>query len=237
MVSPLQRQRQKLLKQQQSQSVEHQVIVSSDSLHIQLIEFENDKKALKDLVQIAEKINHKRDVLIPKYRPVVEKYLEEGKGYQNPIFTDMVIWLFDIDELDVAIDWCLKAIEFDLPTPESFKRNWPTFCADMVLEWSERQQVNGQSVEPYFSKVFKLIDGPWVLPEKLEAKWYKFAGYRLLMNEKGDPQPSQVGDLEKLQNAEALLLTAHEKNSKVGVKTQIDRVRMRINALTEGKNL
>jgi len=237
MVSPLRRQRDRILQKQQSVSVAEQVIVSSDSLHLQLIEFENDKKVLKNFVQIAEKINHKRDVLIPKYRPVVEKYLEEGKGYQNPIFTDMVIWLFDVDELDVAIDWCLKAIEFDLPTPENFKRQWPTFCADMVLEWAERQQENGQSVEPYFSQVFELIDGPWVLPEKLEAKWYKFAGYRLLLNENGEPQPSQIGDQEQLHEAEKLLLTAHEKNPKVGVKTQIERIRMRMNALTEGTNL
>ncbi|OXX22056.1 phage terminase small subunit [Vibrio sp. V08_P9A1T1] len=238
MVSPLKQQRDALLKAKQTKpAVAHDATASLDSLHLRLIEFEQDKKALKSFVQIAQKVNHKREVLIPKYKPVAEAYLEAGERYQNPIFQDLIVWLFDIEELETAIAWCLKAIEHDLPTPENFKRNWPTVCADFVLEWATKQQEHGRSVEPYFSQVFKLIDGEWELNEKVEAKWYKFAGYCLLLNEKGAPQPSQVGDKEQLEASMALLLKAHEKNPKIGVKTQIDKIQMRINALDEGKNL
>ncbi|CSB22826.1 putative terminase%2C endonuclease subunit [Vibrio cholerae] len=57
------------------------------------------------------------------------------------------------------------------------------------------------------------------------------------MNEKGEPQPSLIGDLERLQKAKALLITAHEKHDKIGVKTKINQIDMRINAINEGKNL
>lgn len=57
------------------------------------------------------------------------------------------------------------------------------------------------------------------------------------MNEKGEPKPSSIGDLERLQKAKALLLTAHEKYNRIMVKTKIDQIDMRINAINEGKNL
>ncbi|HFG1691609.1 TPA: terminase endonuclease subunit [Vibrio cholerae] len=211
---------------------------SLDSLHLRLVEFEQDKQVLKDFVQISEKVNHKRDVLIPKYKPLAEKYLAAGESYQNPIFTDLIVWLFDIGDLETAVEWLFKAIELNLPTPENFKRSsWAIVCADFVIEWAESQLPNGHSIEPYFSRVFEKIDKEWKLPEKLEAKWYKFAGYGLLMNEKGEPQPSSIGDLERLQKAKALLITAHEKHDKIGVKTKINQIDMRINAINEGKNL
>ncbi|TVM85026.1 terminase endonuclease subunit, partial [Vibrio cholerae] len=211
---------------------------SLDSLHLRLVEFEQDKQVLKGFVQISEKVNHKRDVLIPKYKPLAEKYLAAGESYQNPIFTDLIVWLFDIGDLETAVEWLFKAIELNLPTPENFKRSsWAVICADEVLKWAEQQLPNGHSIEPYFSRVFEKIDKEWKLPEKLEAKWYKFAGYGLLMNEKGEPKPSSIGDLERLQKAKALLLTAHEKYNRIMVKTKIDQIDMRINAINEGKNL
>ncbi|MCG3724708.1 terminase endonuclease subunit [Vibrio cincinnatiensis] len=239
MVSPLRQQRDRILAQKQNQTVAIGAAGANlDSLHLRLIEFENDKKVLKGLVQIAEKINHKREVLIPKYKPVADQYLAAGEKYQNPIFTDLIIWLFDVGDLETAVEWLFKAIELDLPTPANFKRSsWAIVCADFVLEWAERQLANGYSVEPYFSRVFEKIEKEWKLPEVVEAKWFKFAGYGLLLNEKGEPQPSQVADAERLEQAKRYLEIAHEKHDKVGVKTKINQIEMRLNALSEGKNL
>lgn len=238
MVSPIARKRAALLAARAA-SLGTSVAVTAatiDSLHIRLVEFEQDKRQLKELVQIAEKVNHKRSVLIPKYKPVAQAYLEAGENYQNPIFTDLIIWLFDIGDLETAVSWLFKAIELDLPTPENFKTNsWAVVCARFVLIWAEEQQAKGQSIEPYFSQVLAKIESEWKLPEKQAADWYKFAGYGLLLNESGDPQPSQVGDIERLEKAKALLLKAHELNSKVGVKTKIGQIDMRVRAIQDGK--
>ncbi|MDN4696304.1 terminase endonuclease subunit [Vibrio parahaemolyticus] len=237
MASPLKRQRERLLAAKTNRAVAIAATAASiDSLHVRLVEFEQDKLKLKELVQIAEKVNHKREVLIPKYKPVAEAYLDAGESYQNPIFTDLIIWLFDVGDVETAVNWLFKAIELDLPTPENFKTNsWAVVCARFVLEWSEKQLANGHSVEPYFTQVFGKIDQEWKLPEKQAAEWYKFAGYGLLLNESGDPQPSQVGDIQRLEKAKALLIKAHEYHSKIGVKTKIGQIDMRIRAIQEGK--
>ena len=81
----------------------------------------------------------------------------------------------------------------------------------------------------------KLWEGKWQVPEKLYAEWLKFAGYSLLLNDKGEPQPSQVGTIEQLEKAKVLLLKAHELHSKIGVKTKIGQIDMRIRAIQEGR--
>ncbi|EEX94366.1 putative terminase, endonuclease subunit [Vibrio orientalis CIP 102891 = ATCC 33934] len=248
MVSPLRKQRDAILLRVKrndatanaaaSIEVANQALsASADSLHIKLVEFEQDKLALKEFTQIAQKVNHKREVLIPKYKPMVEAYLEAGEAYQNPIFTDLIVWMFDAEELDTAIDWCIQAIEKGLPTPENFKRPWPEVCADFVLEWAEKTFPTGNSIQPYFNQVLNKIESDWAVNEKLHAKWLKFAGYALLTNEKGQVKPSDVGDLEKLESALAFMTKAHELHNKVGVTTKIKEVQSRINAIQEGKNL
>ncbi|WP_274023240.1 phage terminase small subunit [Vibrio parahaemolyticus] len=238
MVSPLAKQRRQLIEKQANQSAPG---VSSgadtDSLHIKLIEFEEDRKYLRSLNAIADRIKHKREVLVPKYKPYVQAYLESGEAFENPIFTNLVVWLFDIKELDTAIEWCMKAIELDLPTPENFRRDWPTFCADEVLAWAETESERGHSIEPYFSQVFEKVSKEWRLHEKVHAKWYKFAGLYLIRNEEGQPQATAIGNLETLEKALALLQHAHDKHPKIGVGTQIKKIEARIRAIKDGTNL
>lgn len=238
MVSPLAKQRRKLIEQQANQSASELISgADTESLHIKLIDFEEDRKYLKQLNAIEDKVKHKREVLVPKYKPYVEAYLAKGEVFENPIFTNMVIWLFDVNDMETAIAWCLKAIELDLPTPDNFRRDWPTVCADAVLEWAEKEAGRGHSIEPYFSKVFEKVEKEWRLHEEVHAKWYRFAGLYLIRNEEGQPQPTAIGCLETLEKALVLLQHAHDKYDKVGVKTKIAQIEQRIRAIKDGKNL
>ncbi|AZL84369.1 terminase [Aliivibrio salmonicida] len=212
-------------------------MADTNSLHIKLIDFEEDRKHLRSFNAIADRVEHKRSVLVPKYKPYVQAYLESGDQFENPIFTNLVIWLFDIKELDTAIDWCMKAIERDLPTPENFRRDWPTFCADEVLAWAERESERGHSIQPYFSQIFEKVHTEWRLHEKVQAKWYKFAGLSLIRNEDGNPQATAIGNVETLEKALALLQLAHEKHRHAGVGTQVKKIEQRIRAIKDGKNL
>lgn len=244
MVSPLKKQREAILlrvKRNDATAVaaaSQALAASADSLHIQLVEFEQDKLALKEFVSIDKKVEHKRNVLIPKYKPMVEAYLEAGEAYQNPIFTDLIVWLFDAEDLDTAIDWCCKAIENGLPTPENLKCNWPTFAVRSVLEWSEVQAKKGNSFEPYYGQINEqLADAEWDVPNQLYAQWLKFAAYALLTDEDGKVKPSSIGNVENLERALALMEQAEDKHSKIGVTTKVKEVKSRIKAIQEGKNL
>lgn len=239
MASPLQKQRNALLAKSGSQKVASEVSeATTDSLHIKLIELEEDRQDMRRRFNArADRIAHKRDVLIPKYRALAERYLESGERYQNPVFTSLVLWLFDVEAMETALDWCFKAIERELPTPDYIKRDWPTFCADQVLEWAERESERGHSIEPYFSQVFEKVRHEWRLNEQVNAKWFKFAGLLLLRDDEGKPRATAVGDIETLEKAKALLVEANKQHDKIGVGTMISKIDQRISALETGKNL
>ncbi|MFA0607259.1 phage terminase small subunit [Vibrio amylolyticus] len=236
MASPLARQRQaQIAQEQKTKTVVMQA--TPNSLHLLLTELDTDLKVLKNFNRTDEKVEHKREVLVPKYRQAIEDYLAGEDLFDNPLFTQMVIWLFDIEELQTAIKWCDIAIERGLDTPERFKRDFATFCSDEVLAWSEKMASKGQSIEPYFSVVFEKVRDEWSIHEKPTAKWFKFAGLNLLRDESGQVKASSVGDIETLNQAKKHLEEAHNQYSNIGVKTMIDKIEQRISALDTGKNL
>ncbi|PMJ92852.1 phage terminase small subunit [Vibrio sp. 10N.261.55.A7] len=246
MGSPLKRQRDAILERiaNNTKSVAHvdsvsgELSASSNSLHIALVEFEQDKLALKELASISQKIDHKRSVLIPKYQPMVEAYLESGENYENPMFSDLIVWLFDVEEFETAMAWCEQAIASNIPTPERFKCAWPTFVVRSVFEWAEKQYKLGQSFQPYYDIVDeKLESKEWEVPEKQYGPWLKFAAYALITNDDGKVKPSHIGKVEDLEKAQALMEKARNVYIKVGVDTKLGEVKARIKALQTGNNL
>lgn len=236
MASPLAKKRKAILaKQRRSDSAPGNTDDGTKSLHLLLLELDADLKTLKGFNRIEDKVQHKRDVLIPKFKPYVEAYLASGEQYENPLFAQLVIWLFDIDDLETAIDWCQQAIDRELNTPERMKRDFATFCADEVLAWSEKMAEHGHSVEPYFSQVFSKVREDWRINEKLTAKWFKFAGLHLLRDEDGKPRPTSVGDIPTLEKALALLQQANDQYANVGVSSVIDKTKARIRAIKENR--
>ena len=237
MASPLARARQQIIEKELQQHERSNVVANPNSLHLLLAELDTDLKILKSFNRKDEKVEYKREVLVPKYREAVEEYLAGDEQFDNPLFAQMVIWLFDIEDLDTAIKWCDIAIERGLDTPERFKRDFATFCADEVLAWADRMAEKAHAIEPYFSQVFEKVRSEWSINEKLTAKWLKFAGLHLLRNDKGKPHAASIGDIETLKKARDLLTEAHEQYVAIGVGTMVDNIDQRIRAIKDGKNL
>lgn len=205
----------------------------SNSLHLQLIALDTDLKRLKKLDRIQDKVAMKRDELLPKYQPYVERYLADGDVFKNGLFAHVVVWLFDTEAFDQAIKWGLVCIAQNQPTPDGIKRNFPTLIADIMLEWCERQAENGQPVEPYCSTIFSFVRHDWRLNEKITAKWFKFVGLLFIRDSNGKPLASAQDDVEKLKAAQVLFFEAHKLNKNIGVKTLIEKIDMRIRKLAD----
>lgn len=124
------------------------------SFHIQMLELARDVERLRSLTR-AERIDMKRDVLLPRWMPTVEAYLAGDARFANPALVYCVIWLFDTGEMGKALDWADVAISESQATPENFKSNLPAFVADTVLEWAIMQAEAGHSIEPYFTARLK----------------------------------------------------------------------------------
>lgn len=201
------------------------------SFHLQKLELEADVERLRSL-PTADRIDMKRDELLPRWLPTVEAYLAGDKRYMNLALVYCVIWLFDTGEMERALDWADIAISEGQAMPENFKSTMPAFVADTVLEWATNEAAAGHSIEPYFSRTFNNIREKWRLHEDINAKWFKFAGLYLLRDENGAPRATAVEDVDVLEQADALLAQAEKYNKNAGVKTMRTKIAARINGLT-----
>lgn len=158
----------RLLRQQQS-------LDSETSLHVQIAALEKDVAAAAAISNRAERMEFKRDVLLPRWMPTAQTWLESDSMHQNPVFAWCVIWLFDTGQFDQALDWADVAIERGQETPAAFGSAFPVFVADTVLAWAETEAAQGQDVEPYFSRTLGNVMQHWNMYEVIKAK-YRLCG-------------------------------------------------------------
>lgn len=229
-LSPAQRHSQRVAMQQQQARLEE--VNTTASLHLQMQEIMEDVAVLRSLDTTAERVAMKRDVLLPKWKPTVESYLELGRVYANPVFAYCVVWLFDVGEFDQALDWADIAIAQEQATPENIKSRFPAFVADQVMNWAEQASQAGEDLEPYFSRTFENVTQRWRLHEEITAKWFKFAGLLLLRDESGQARAAASDSVETLSEADRLLAAAEAKYHKAGVGTMRKTIAARIRALT-----
>lgn len=228
-LSPAQRHSQRIAMQQQQARLEE--VNTTASLHLQMQQIREDVEQLRSLPMTADRVEMKRDVLLPKWLPTVESYLELGRVYANPVFSYCVIWLFDVGQYDQALDWADIAIGQEQATPENIKSRFPAFVADQMLEWAEQASQAGEDLEPYFSRTFENVTQRWRLHEEITAKWFKFAGLLMLRDENGQARASAIDDVETLLSAERLLAAAEAKYHRAGVSTMRRTIAARIRHL------
>ncbi|END4285353.1 terminase [Escherichia coli] len=229
-LSPAQRHSQRIAMEQKLKR--SQALETTESMHMLIRALETDVEHVRSLPTIADRVEYKRDVLLPRWVPTVEAYLESGQVYANPVFAWCVIWLFDVGDLDKALDWADIAISQQQATPDRLRSNFPTFVADTLLEWTQETAGRGESVEPYFTRTFERVANTWRLHEQVTAKWFKFAGLELLRNDDGQKTAAGVDDIETLEKADQLLAIAEKHYSKIGVRTARQTIAARIRKLT-----
>jgi len=100
-----------------------------------------------------------------------------------------------------------------------------------VLSWAEAEAVEGNDVEPYFSRTLGNVMQNWNVYEVIKAKYLKFSGLHLLRDESGEPRAAATEDKEVLLRAKELLELAKGFDPKCGVGTMLQRIAARLRAL------
>lgn len=234
-MTPMQRHQQRWNKEQQArEAIRHpRLLQQEDSMHIRLAALDIDVKKLRDLTRIADRIDMKRDDLLPRWEPVAREYVESGKAYPNPILVYCIIWLIDVKRFDTALAWADLAIAQGQEMPPNIKSKMPAFIAASIYEWAEMEAECGRTVEPYFQQVFDRVIHHWRLNERITSKYYRFAALWLLRDHDGKPRASSITDVALLEKSDQLLAKAAELHPKIQVKTMRERIAARIRALTD----
>ncbi|WP_444894922.1 phage terminase small subunit [Microbulbifer sp. SSSA005] len=177
---------------------------------------ESDLQLLSERKEIAEKIALKR-ALLPRYLPHAHKYMASGAKYPNLILVQCVIWLIDIEDIEQALTLANYAIEQQQSMPERFKRDLPTYVAEELHDWAEREYKAPRSPFPYFSEVLDAVQSQrWPVASIIVlGKIYKLAG---LLYDQEEDFAKAVHWYEK----------AEQVNDKAGVKTRLEQARKRL---------
>lgn len=234
-MTPMQRWMQGCREEQQTrEAMKHpRLLQAESSMHIKLAALDIDVKKLRGLTRIADRIDMKRDELLPRWEPVAREYVESGKAYPNPILVYCIIWLIDVKRFDTALAWADLAIEQGQEMPPNIKSKMPAFIAASIYDWAEMEAEAGRTVEPYFCQVFDKVAHHWRLNERIASKYYRFAALWLLRDEDGKPRASSITDVALLEKSDQLLAKASELHPKIQVKTMRERIAARIRALTD----
>lgn len=168
-----------------------------------------DCARLSDLNSLAERQRLKREDLLPKYLDYVQRYRDSGLNHPNPVLMQVLIWLFDTEQFEQALDLAEFAMQQGQAMPERFKRDIPTFIADTLIEWAEAEHEAKRSPEPYLTQLLPRVDGEWQLYERIPARFHKLLGIIAM-------------EQEQWSDAIARFERAAELYPAIGVKTRIE---------------
>lgn len=136
-----------------------------------------DLDALKELKAVKDKVALKVQ-LLPKWLEVVKSYRESGAQHPFEPLVRTIIWLLDAEQIDVALENADFAIAQQQHMPDEFKRDLPTYVAEEIHNWAERQLKAGHSAEPYLSQLIERLESKaWLVTQVIVlSKIYKLAG-------------------------------------------------------------
>ncbi len=126
----------------------------------------------------SEKIDLKK-ALLPQYFEFLEAYRDGEVVYDNIVLVTMMIWLFDVDAIHEAVELAVFAIDQEQPMPDGFKTQLPSFAAEAVCDWSQKQYESDASAFPYFEDMLqRVMTGEWEVTHPIVFnKIYKMAAY------------------------------------------------------------
>ncbi len=169
----------------------------------------DDLARLSDLDSLAARQSLKREELLPKYLEYVQRYRESGLNHPNTVLMQVLVWLFDIEQFEDALELADFAMQQGQDMPARFKRNIQTFVGDTLIDWAEAEHKANRSPEPYLTQLLPRVDGEWQLFERIPARYHKLLGILAMADSDWDKAVAHFTRAEALFPA-------------IGVKTRLE---------------
>lgn len=150
-------------------------------LMLQEAALDQDLARISDIKGLAGRQTLKREELLPKYQEYVQRYCESELNFPNRVAVQVMVWLFDTEQFEDALELADFLMEQGQQMPERFKRrDIQTFVADAICEWAYAEYKANRSPEPYLSDLLPRVDGEWDLTEQIPSKYHKLIGMRAM---------------------------------------------------------
>lgn len=141
------------------------------------------KHDLHNTESFARKDKIKKDHLyyfLPWIKGVLQTTPEKGKGKQDMILVQWLIWSLDIGDLDLAQHIARYCIRFDLVLPMGFERTLPTFYLDTLAKLAKKARDLGKPFKLGYLKNAITMTRNCDVNEYTQAKVWREIGLRQL---------------------------------------------------------
>lgn len=199
-----------------------QVFAGGSQLEIMQQAMDVDLGKLKAFNDIDDKIRFKFDSL-HTYMPFVLNYISQGHKYPNSVAVHVMIWLFDVRDIDQALALGLHLVKQKVhKLPGVFNRtNLETFICDEMYDWASKLLEQDHGVNPYMGELISAIEQDnWQVPPVVKSKCFvMYAKHLVRLGE-------DTKALEYCRKAESI------NGRKAGVKTLKAEIQKRLSKAT-----
>ena len=214
MPSPAQQHRQRIaaaMSQTVVADADHGAVAAGSAYALMLAKLAEDKRVLKNIQSIAQKIEVKRQRL-PEYAAWIDGVLQADQPVQDDVFATVMVWRIDTGDIDGALVMATHMLTHNLKLPEHYQRDLATLVVEEIAERAGHAD-SGNVTASQLLQVGQLTDGR-DMPDEVRAKLHKAIGLALR-----DASPAQA--LDHLQRALQL-------NARLGIKTEITKLQKQL---------
>ncbi|MGO4704065.1 phage terminase small subunit [Dyella sp. 2RAB6] len=182
---------------------------------LMLAKLAEDKRVLKDIKSIEQKIAVKRQRL-PEYIAWIRGVLEADQPVQDDVFATLMVWSIDTGAIDQALTMAEHLLKHDLRLPEHYQRDLPTLVVEEIAERTGLPDGGNVTVDDLLRVGALTQDRD--MPDEVRAKLHRAIG--LALRTISPPQA-----LDHLQRALQL-------NPRLGLKTEIAKLTKQLASAT-----
>ena len=187
-------------------------MAGSSVYELMLAKLHTDRRRLKAIQSVERKVDVKRE-LLPDYVQYVDGVLAGGRGAQDEVLVNVMVWRIDVGDIPGALAIAAYALEHGIKMPDQYDRTLATVVAEEVAD----RALEALKAEQAFDfglllDVAKLTD-PHDMHDQVRAKLYKAIGLSL----QSDPATA----LPYLERALQLF-------DRIGVKKDIARLLLQL---------
>jgi len=182
-----------------------------------------DRRAIHDIKSMERKATYKAEVL-PRYADYVAGVLEGDSGRDDEILMTVMVWRFDVRDLDGGLAIAEYALRHGLTTPDRFKRDTASLIAEEVAEQvlailDARRETDQDGTDPEqlvaWAERAQALTEDADIHDPIRAKLAKAIGYALRA------AGNESAALDYLKDAVRLY-------PQVGVKKDIERLQRKV---------
>lgn len=218
--SPARRHFQRMLAQREAKTVDADNKPVGTAYELQKAQLIEHRRALSDIQSIERKIDFKQSIL-PEYADYIAGVLAADQGANDDVITTLLVWCFDIGDIEQGMTLARYAIKHGLEMPDQYKRSVPAVvaeeCADMAMRIFDVATEQLEALQGTYALLLDALDMTESVDmhDQIQAKLFKALGM-------------YAHALEHPQVALSHYQRALELNENVGVKKQIQQLEREI---------